>query len=75
MDMVHNNFQFIKINKKHVSCIRKKTFYLKYFIVLVSLKSMLSSSTEFADSTKNHHKFIGTPNQSIRMKFVGTKKP
>jgi hypothetical protein len=28
---------------------------------------------EFADLTQNHHEFIGTPNQSIRMKIFPKK--
>jgi hypothetical protein len=34
----------MKNKKLYASRIRKKTFFLKYFIVLISLKSMLSTS-------------------------------
>jgi hypothetical protein len=30
--------------------------------------------TEFADSTQNHHKIIGTPNQSIKLKIFPKKE-
>jgi hypothetical protein len=41
-----------------MSRICKKTFYLKYIIVLIQ-KYIKNLNKEFADSTKNYHKIIG----------------
>jgi hypothetical protein len=37
------------------------------------LRTSKENPTEFAESTQNHHKIIGTPNQSIRMKMFPKK--
>jgi transposase len=46
-------------------------FLIKNYVK--SLKRGYPNPTEYADSTKNHHKIIGTTNQSIRMKIFPKK--
>jgi hypothetical protein len=73
-------FSSTNFDKKFVAYPQKDfKDYLKYFIVHLSVKKYVKylkrrgASTEFVDSTQKHHKTIGLPNQSIRMKIFPKK--
>jgi hypothetical protein len=77
-----------QIEKKNVSRIRKKTFYLQFCMEPPEghQESIFNSSkvkknkdtygiypTKFASSTQNHKKMIETPNQPIEFKKISNK--
>jgi hypothetical protein len=61
--MILDNF-----DRKNVSRVHKKTFYLKFIIKLQWLKR--GNPTNFPDSTQNPKKIIETPNQSAARKSI-----
>jgi hypothetical protein len=60
-----------------VSRIRKKTFYLQFYMGTSKFKKTKNSywicTTKFAGSTQNHKKIIETRNQLIKTKFFSKK--